>query len=75
MSSSAYNLYVGITCSDGDIRLVDGQFPSEGRVEVCVEEQFGTVCDFGWDSVDAGVVCRQLQYSGEGLIKEVSFTS
>ena len=52
-----------IQCSHGDIRLAEGSGPNEGRVEVCVDGQWGTVCDDGWDNTDAQVVCRQLGYS------------
>ena len=49
---------------EGDVRLRDGKGLHEGRVEVCHNGQWGTVCSEGWNNTDAGVVCRQLGFSG-----------
>ena len=43
---------------------MNGQSPYDGRVEVCIDGLWGTVCDNEWDSRDATVVCRQLHYNG-----------
>lgn len=50
-------------CQNGEVRLVGGQDELEGRVEVCYENTYGTVCENGFNMQAASVVCRQLGYS------------
>ncbi len=54
-------------CNQGDIRLSNGANSREGRVEVCDNRAWGTVCSNGFDVVDATVACIQLGLNGIGI--------
>lgn len=68
MLSSLVDLdLVPLNCVDGDVRLVDSNTSQEGRLQVCFNRVWGTVCDDRFDSDDARVVCSQLSTQFEGL--------
>ena len=46
-------------CNHGDVRLVNGSVSWEGRVEVCWNGTWGTVCGNTFNRATASVVCRQ----------------
>ena len=55
------------------MRLVNGTTPSEGKVVICYNRRWGTVCSYYWDTVEAGIVCRQLGF--ESICLASSFTT
>lgn len=57
------------TCTNGHIRL-QGGLPNNynylGRVEICRNNIWGTICNNGWGVAEAQVVCRELGFSTSG---------
>ena len=57
--------YESANCNAGDVRLIDGNRSSEGRVEFCNQGLWGAITTSSWGSSDAKVVCRQLGFPWE----------
>lgn len=55
-------------CIDGSVRLLGGHNESEGAVQICIDESWGSVCGTSWGTKDASVVCRQLGLPTTGLL-------
>ena len=53
-------------CEHGFLRLENGSSTNQGRLEICINFVWGTVCDDSFDTNDAKVVCRQLGYEVDG---------
>ena len=50
-------------CSDGSLRLKSGTSALNGRVELCLNNAWGTICDLGFSTDAATVICRQLGFA------------
>jgi hypothetical protein len=60
-------------CEDGQARLVEGavdesSLTMDGRLEICLNNAWGTVCNNSFRTADAQVACDQLTgFAREGL--------
>ena len=57
-------------CSDGAVRLVGGSTEYEGRLEICINKIWRTVCSsnsYYRNRQTSRVVCRQLGHQGLGI--------
>ncbi len=46
------------------LRLVGGEGPYEGRVEIFLSNTWGTICDDFFMEYEGAVVCKQLNFTG-----------
>ena len=53
-------------CTDGEVKLVDGPSVSKGRLEVCINQAWATVCNYGFGIEESRVVCGQLGHQRYG---------
>ncbi len=63
LPDSSFNASI---CNDGAIQLVEGVDNSTGRLEVCFNKAWGTVCRHRFGSMDAQVACHQLGFPTKG---------
>ena len=60
-----YSLFSGqcnVYCEHGSLRLINGSSTNQGRLEICLNFVWGTVCYYYFGTYDAKVACRQLGY-------------
>lgn len=68
-------LYVTVACDGGYVKLVNPE-PRDrevvkdtlvtGRVEMCLDGEFRSICDEHWTNQEASVLCMELGFSEEG---------
>lgn len=60
--------FAAAQCQDGDLRLTNTPpgTNSSGRLEICFNERWATVCGAQWTMPEASVACRQLGFSRYG---------
>ena len=74
--SGVATLHFITACRNGDIRLEGGSIQGSGRVKVCVDNEWGSVCNDSWTELNARVVCKQLGFPVFGeLIKSMHYVS
>ncbi len=70
-----YQLWVNIVsfffiarsnCEEGAVRLVNGSISQQGRIEVCHNNIWGSICGTGFNYTDAYVVCKELDLGVSG---------
>lgn len=58
-------------CTSGEIRLSGELTAESGRLEMCINNAWGSVCNNNWDVRDVRVACRELgfqQFYGKSLM-------
>ncbi len=53
-------------CNTGDLRLANSQSPNSGRLEICFNRAWGTICRNSMNTQGYNVACKQLGYQPYG---------
>ena len=62
-------------CSvNGAVRLADGQSPNEGRVDICINKNWDSICGYAWQSPEANVACRSLGFDCNAQSTDIANT-
>ena len=75
------NLPVTVVDMNGELRVVDGERTDEdgklceGRLEIFLNGEWGSICDDYWTPEDADVACRQLGFAGGSVVEMDRFTA
>ena len=59
--------YCSTVCVQSSVRIIGGPNNRTGRIEICFNNRWNTICDGGWGNVDAGVACRQVGFQQQGM--------
>ena len=59
--------------STAPTRLINGNSPSEGRLELFYNGTWGTVCSIEFDNLEVEVVCRMLGYKQGTALSGAAF--
>ena len=62
---------VAVNCTEGALRLAGTllQYAHYGRMEVCIQNQWRSICGDTWTEHGAAVACKELGYSEHGNAK------
>ena len=55
-----------VNCTEGNVRLVDGPSANKGRLEVCIDKKWATVCNSAFGLEESRAACAQLGYQKYG---------
>ena len=68
--------FTGVPCQNGDIRLVRiSDRNTEGRIEICANGTWGTVCNNQFHTLAAQVACKQLGFLKIGTVIYTAWTN
>ena len=58
-------------CTDGEVRLDEGEIALEGRLELCMNGRWGTVGGNKWNQINSRVVCNSLGYDFTSKLEDI----